>query len=132
MSAFGSSPMGDAVKQIEADRRAAQNPKPEPGTKPEKPPVNPNSDVRAFVDRIVRLEEEKKELAASIKEVYEETRSAGYEPKAIKIAVKREMETPEKRAAREAVEAEAELILAALGEFASSPLGEAAVRAGRG
>ena len=41
--------------------------------------------------------------------------------------MKREMEDSEARAAREAVEMEAELMITALGDFASSPLGEAAV-----
>jgi hypothetical protein len=41
------------------------------------------------------------------------------------------MEDGEQRAAREAAEDEAEAIMAALGDFASSPLGESATGRGR-
>ena len=125
------SPMAKAAKQIQAERRASEQPTPqeEPTTKKLS---ETNENIRAIVDRIVRLEEEKQSLSTDIKAIYQEARSAGFEPKAVKIAVKREMETAEQKAAREAVEAEAALILAALGEFAGTPLGKAAVQASRG
>ncbi len=85
----------------------------------------------SMVDRIVRLLEEKDELAADVRDIYQEAKSAGYNVKAIRIAVSREREDAEQAAARKAVEDEAELIITALGEFASSPLGAAAVSRGK-
>ncbi len=90
-------------------------------------PQGTASQLRSVVDRIVRLEEEKSGLSADIKEIYEEAKSAGWTKKAVRIVVKREMEDSEQRASREAVENEAELMLSALGELASTPLGEAAI-----
>lgn len=126
------SPMAKAVREIEADRRAAAGLPPAGSDAPVKKIPEANANIRAIVDRIVRLEEEKQGISADIKGIYQEAKSAGFGPKAVKIAVKREMETAEKRAAREAEEAEAQLIIAALGEFVATPLGEAEARAGRG
>lgn len=86
------------------------------------------ADMRSLVDRIVRLEEEKAETSASIKEVYSEAKAKGYSTKAMRVVVKREMEDADQRDAREAVEREVELMIAALGDLASTPLGEAAAR----
>lgn len=88
-----------------------------------------NGHIQSIVSRIVRLSEEKAALGEDIKDIYTEAKSAGHDVKAVRIAVKRQMETEEKRKAREAVETEAELIIAALGAFADSPLGAAAVAA---
>lgn len=116
---FSKSPLSGAVKKMEADKRG--------GSAPDPQTQDSNNQVRSYVDRIVRLEEEKRETAKAIKDVYDEAKSAGFAPKAIRIVVKREMETADQRAAREAVEAEADLIIAALGAFVDSPLGQAAV-----
>lgn len=88
-----------------------------------------NGHIQSIVARIVRLSEEKAAIGEDIKDIYTEAKSAGHDVKAVRIAVKRQMETEDKRKAREAVESEAELIIAALGEFADSPLGAAAVAA---
>ena len=85
-------------------------------------------EIRNFVDRIVRLEEEKKATADSIKDIYTEVDSKGYSKKALRIIVKREMETADQRDAREATETALELMLAALGDYVSTPLGDAAKR----
>jgi len=53
--------------------------------------------LRSFIDRIERLEEEKKALAEDIKEVYGEAKGVGFDVKTIrKIVSLRKME-PEKR-----------------------------------
>lgn len=53
--------------------------------------------LKAFIDRIERLEEEKKALAEDIKEVYGEAKGVGFDAKTIrKIVSLRKME-PEKR-----------------------------------
>lgn len=116
---FSRSPLSGTVKKMEADKRGRS------ATDPQA--QDSNSQVRSYVDRIVRREEEKRETARAIKDIYDEAKSAGFTPKAIRIVVKREMETADQRAAREAVEAEADLIIAALGAFVDSPLGQAAV-----
>lgn len=91
-----------------------------------------NGHINSIVNRILRLTEEKAALQSDIKDIYAEAKSAGFDVKAVRVAVRRASETEEKRKAREEVEAEAELIIAALGTFADSPLGAAAVSGARG
>ncbi len=43
--------------------------------------------LRAFIERIERLEEEKKALAADIREVYGEAKGNGFEPKIMRRLV---------------------------------------------
>ncbi|MBE9604619.1 DUF2312 domain-containing protein [Acetobacteraceae bacterium H6797] len=40
--------------------------------------------LRSIIDRIERLEEERKALAGDIKDIYAEAKSAGFEPKVIR------------------------------------------------
>jgi uncharacterized protein (UPF0335 family) len=40
--------------------------------------------LRSIIDRIERLEEEKKALSSDIKDIYLEAKSAGFEPKVIR------------------------------------------------
>ena len=54
---------GEKVEQIAADR------------------------LRSLIERIERLEEEKKELAGDIKDIYAETRSAGFDVKVVRALV---------------------------------------------
>ncbi len=44
--------------------------------------------LRAFIERIERLEEEKKTIADDIKEVYAEAKGTGFEPKIMRQIVK--------------------------------------------
>jgi len=68
--------------------------------------------LRSIVQRIERLEEEKKALAADIKEVYAEAKSAGFETKVLRQVLKlRRME----RAERQEQEALLDLYMQALG-----------------
>ena len=46
------------------------------------------SRLNSFIDRIERLEAEKKNISEDIKEVYGEAKSAGYETKALRQVVK--------------------------------------------
>ena len=49
--------------------------------------------LRSFIERVERLEDEKSVLAADIKEVYAEARSAGFDPKTMRKVVRlRKME----------------------------------------
>jgi uncharacterized protein (UPF0335 family) len=116
--AFSGSPMAGAVKQIEQQKGVAQ--------------MGDNTKtLRGILDRILRLEEEKRATADAIKDIYQEVKSAGYDQKAVRIIVRRELETAEQKAARVSVEESVEIIEAALGAFVDSPLGAAAVARAR-
>lgn len=54
--------------------------------------------LRAFIERIERLEEEKRALAGDIKEVYAEAKANGFEPKIMRQVVRlRKMDTAERQ-----------------------------------
>ena len=68
--------------------------------------------LRAFVDRIERLEEEKKALSADIKEVYAEAKGNGFDTKILRKVISiRKLEDAE----RQEQESLLELYMAALG-----------------
>jgi uncharacterized protein (UPF0335 family) len=68
--------------------------------------------LRLLIERIERLEEEKKGIADDIKEVYGEAKAVGYDPKIMRQVVRlRKME----RNAREEAEALLDMYKAALG-----------------
>lgn len=68
--------------------------------------------LRLFIERIERLEEEKRGLAEDIRDVYAEAKSQGYEAKAMRQIVKlRRME----KHARDEMDALIELYRSALG-----------------
>ena len=68
--------------------------------------------LRAFIERIERLNEEKKALAEDIKEVFAEAKGNGYDPKIIRKIVSIRGQDPEKRVEEETI---LDLYLAALG-----------------
>jgi uncharacterized protein (UPF0335 family) len=68
--------------------------------------------LRAFIERIERLEEEKKALADDIKEVYAEAKGTGFEVSAIRQLVRLRKQDPSDRQEAEAI---LELYKAALG-----------------
>src|SRR5437016_7742950 len=88
---------------------------------------NVDKRLDSLVSRIVRLEEEKRETSDAIKDVYIEAKSAGYNPKALRVIVRRRLESEEDRSKREVIEAEVELLEARLGDLAKMPLGRAAI-----
>lgn len=54
--------------------------------------------LKAFLDRIERLEEEKKALADDIKDIYAEAKGVGFDPKTMRKLVRlRKMETEKRR-----------------------------------
>lgn len=82
--------------------------------------------LKSIVERVERLEEEKRALAEDIKEVYLVAKSQGYDVKAIRQIVKeRRMDTAD-RLEQEAI---LETYKAALGMLLDTPLGQAAVAA---
>lgn len=84
--------------------------------------------LRSIVERIERLEEEKKALADDIREIYAEAKANGFDPKTIRQVVKlRAMDKSE----RDEQAALLDLYLNALGMLGDTPLGTAAVDAER-
>jgi len=81
--------------------------------------------LRQFVDRIERLEEEKKALSDDIKDVYAQAKSQGFDPKTVRQIVKLRKLSQEERDEQEAL---LDIYKAALGMLADTPLGAAAVR----
>lgn len=80
--------------------------------------------LKSFMERIERLEEEKKALGDDIKEVYAEAKSSGFDPKIMrKVIAIRKMDEA-KRAEQQAL---MEVYMNALGMLADTPLGQAAI-----
>lgn len=81
--------------------------------------------LRAFVERLERLNEEKASLSSDIKEVYAEAKSNGFCTKTLRKIV-----SLRKKEEHERLEEEAMLstYLNALGMLGDTPLGEAAIR----
>ena len=68
--------------------------------------------LRAFIERIERLEEEKKTIADDIKEVYAEMKGTGFDTKAVRTIVRLRKQD---QAERQEAEAILDLYMAALG-----------------
>lgn len=68
--------------------------------------------LRSYVDRIVRLEEEKRELSQDIKEVFEEAKANGFDKNALKIVVKKRLKPLD-----ESLMVQANIYLESLGEL---------------
>jgi uncharacterized protein (UPF0335 family) len=93
--------------------------------------VNPDEiareQLKSIVERIERLEEEKKAIGDDIKDVYAEAKANGYNTKVIRrVIALRKMH----KAEREEFEAILDLYMEAL-SFDATPLGGAALRAAR-
>lgn len=82
-----------------------------------------SEEIKAFVARIERLEDEKRDLAADIRELYAEAREQGFEPKHLRAIVAERRMSAEERAEREEA---LDRLRAALGMLDGTPLGDAA------
>ena len=71
--------------------------------------------LKAIVERIERLEEEKKTIADDIKDVYAEAKGNGYDVKALRTIVRMRKQDPNERAEAETI---LETYLHALGMLA--------------
>lgn len=60
-------------------------------------------ELRSFVERIERLEEEKRAFSEDIREVYAELKGRGYSPKAVRELVKLRRQDPAERREFEAI-----------------------------
>jgi uncharacterized protein (UPF0335 family) len=59
--------------------------------------------LKAFVERIERLEEEKKVIADDIKDVYAEAKANGFDTKALRTVVRLRRQDTEERKEQEAI-----------------------------
>lgn len=81
--------------------------------------------LQSLIQRIERLEEEKRALQEDIKEIYAEAKSAGFDPKVMRAMIKeRRMDEID----RQEWQALCDVYRAALGMLDGTPLGEAARR----
>lgn len=85
-----------------------------------------NNQLKALVERIEKLEDEKTIIAEDIKEVYSEAKGSGFDPKIIRKLISFRKQDARKRHEEQAVLAS---YMDALGMLAGTPLGEAAVKA---
>ena len=80
--------------------------------------------LRAFIERIEKLEEEKLSIADDVKEIYVEAKGMGFDPKIIREVIRIRKQDKSKR---EEFEAVLELYLNALGDFVETDLGRASM-----
>ena len=83
-----------------------------------------NGQLKAIVERIERLAEEKDGIASDIRDVYAEAKGNGYDVPALRALIKLRKEDANKRAERETI---LETYMAALGMLSDLPLGKAAM-----
>lgn len=84
---------------------------------------NSKAELKAFVERIERLETEKAETAADIRDVYAEAKGTGFDVKALRAVIRLRKQDAQQRAEHEAILDSYRL---ALGMLADTPLGRAA------
>ena len=87
-----------------------------------------NNQLQSIVERIERLEEEKRTLAEDVKEVYLEAKGTGFDPKIIRKIVSMRKQDSHKRMEEQAMIA---TYMEALGMLADTPLGLAALQRAR-
>ncbi len=85
---------------------------------------NAKAQLLSFIERVERLEEEKKSLADDIKDVFAEAKGSGFDVKALRAVLKRRAANADKLAEHEAI---VETYMNALGVLADTPLGQAAI-----
>lgn len=82
--------------------------------------------LRRLVDRLVNLEEQKRDIATDIKDVKAEAASAGFDKRVVTQMVKEALMDSDQRAAQREFEEICEVYRANLGMLGGTPLGEAA------
>jgi uncharacterized protein (UPF0335 family) len=59
--------------------------------------------LKAFIERVERLEEEKKAIADDIRDVYAEAKGSGFDVKALRAIVRLRKQDPDERKEEEAI-----------------------------
>lgn len=80
--------------------------------------------LRSIIERIERLEDERRELAGDIRDIYSEAKSNGYDVKALRTIVRLRKQDADQRREHEAI---LETYMHALGMLSDTPLGQAAL-----
>jgi uncharacterized protein (UPF0335 family) len=83
-----------------------------------------NNQIKAIVERIERLEEEKKTISDDIRDVYAEAKGNGFDVKALRTIIRMRKQDANERAEQETI---LETYMQALGMLAGTPLGDAAM-----
>ena len=86
-----------------------------------------NNQIKAIVERIEKMEEEKLAITTDISEIYKEAKSNGFDTKVLRKIVALRKKDADKLAEEEAI---METYMAALGMLADTPLGQAAIARG--
>ena len=86
--------------------------------------MSSNNQLKAFIERLEKLEDEKTVISEDIKSVLSEAKSNGFDPKIIKKVLSLRKQDAQKRAEEQAVLA---VYMDALGMLADTPLGKAAM-----
>ncbi|WP_299962812.1 DUF2312 domain-containing protein [uncultured Roseobacter sp.] len=60
-------------------------------------------ELRQFIERVERLEEEKKDIADQVKEVFAEMKSRGFDVKAIRVILRERKQDPDSIAEQTAI-----------------------------
>jgi uncharacterized protein (UPF0335 family) len=81
-------------------------------------------ELRAYIERIEYCNEQQKEISSDRQQVFKELKQAGYDRDTVRALVTRRKLSEEQR---EAADALMDQYRSALGDFASTPLGEAAI-----
>jgi uncharacterized protein (UPF0335 family) len=82
---------------------------------------------RSYVEHFVQLLQQQAEVASDLSDLRKEAKGNGFDPKALLVIARRQIESADKRAARLALEDEIARIEAALGALAHTPLGQSAM-----
>lgn len=83
-----------------------------------------NNQLNSIVQRIEKLEDERDELRLSIKDIYTEAKSLGFDTKVLKKVIAMRKQDTEKRQYEQAM---IDSYMAALGMLADTPLGRASI-----
>lgn len=84
-----------------------------------------SDEVKPLIERIERLEEERRSLTEAIKEVYVEAKSKGHHVPGLKLAIKKRAMTGDKVARAEETETMAELYRSKVESFDNTALARA-------
>jgi uncharacterized protein (UPF0335 family) len=73
------------------------------GENPSSVPQSAKDQLRSYVERIERLEEEKAALAGDIKDLFAQAKSSGYDTKALRKVIKLRKQAAAERQSEEAI-----------------------------
>lgn len=84
-----------------------------------------NNQLKSLIERIEKLEGDKRSIADDIKDVYAEAKGNGFDPKILRKVVALRRQDAEKRLVEQTL---ISTYMDALGMLADTPLGQAAIR----